>query len=89
METDPRSLHPRLPGDSAKQEKIEKTLIIETKGGHLAHGFSDIRQFMENTFIDLNDNAFDFLYLEDGQDMSYHLQSITDKINHYFGSDTM
>lgn len=69
--------------------KIKKTLIIETKGQHLAHDFSDIRQFMENTFVDLNANAFDFLYLEDGKDMNYHLQSITDKINHYFSSDTM
>jgi superfamily II DNA or RNA helicase len=71
------------------KKRIKKTLIIETKGQHLAHNFGDIRQFMENTFIDLNAKAFDFLYLEDGKDTDYHRQSITDRINHYFGSDTM
>jgi hypothetical protein len=71
-----------------KGKKIAKTLIIETKGSHLAHDFIDIRQFMENTFVDLNAKAFDFLYLEDGRDMSYHLQSITDRINHYFSNTT-
>jgi hypothetical protein len=71
------------------KKKVEKALIIETKGGHLAHVFSNIKQFMENTFLELNGNAFDFLYLEDSQDTNYHLQLITDKINHYFGSDTM
>lgn len=69
-----------------KGRKIAKTLIIETKGSHLAHDFTDIRQFMENTFVDLNAKAFDFLYLEDGRDESYHLQSITDRINHYFSN---
>lgn len=71
-----------------KGKKISKTLIIETKGSHLAHDFTDIREFMENTFVDLNTNAFDFLYLEDGQDLSYHLQSITDKINSYFSKQS-
>lgn len=69
-------------------KKIARTLILETKGSHLAYDFTDIREFMENTFVDLNANAFDFLYLEDGKDMSYHLQSITDKINTYFSKQT-
>lgn len=69
-------------------KKIAKTLILETKGSHLAHDFTDIRRFMEDTFVDLNANAFDYLYLEDGKDMSYHLQSITDKINAYFSKQT-
>lgn len=71
------------------KKTIAKALIIETKGQHLARNFGDIRQFMENTFTTLNANTFDFLYLEDGRDMNYHLQAITDKISHCFGSDTM
>lgn len=71
-----------------KGKKIAKTLILETKGSHLAYDFTDIREFMENTFVDINANAFDFLYLEDGKDISYQLQSITDKINTYFSKQT-
>lgn len=71
-----------------KGKKITKTLIIETKGAIYAGNYADIREFMENTFVDLNANAFDYLYLEDGKDMSYHLQSITDKINAYFSKQT-
>jgi len=68
------------------KKKIEKVLIIETKGAHLSHDFSNIKQFMEGAFLDFNDQAFDFLYLEDGKDMSYHHQAITDKINKYFSN---
>ncbi|MEO8581794.1 MAG: DEAD/DEAH box helicase family protein [Patescibacteria group bacterium] len=71
-----------------KGKKVAKTLIIETKGSHLAHDFTDIRQFMEHTFVDLNAKAFDFLYLEDGKDLDYHRQAITDRINHYFSNTT-
>lgn len=68
------------------KKRIKKTLIIETKGAIYAGAYTDIKQFMENTFVDLNAKAFDYLYLEDGKDMNYHLQSITDKINHYFSN---
>lgn len=71
-----------------KGKKIAKTLIIETKGTIYAGNYADIKQFMENTFVELNANAFDYLYLEDGRDVSYHLQSITDKINTYFSNET-
>ncbi len=71
-----------------KGKKIVKTLIIETKGAIYAGNYADIRRFMEDTFVHLNANAFDYLYLEDGKDMSYHLQSITDKINAYFSKQT-
>jgi len=71
------------------KKKIKKTLIIETKGTIYAGAYTDIRQFMEKTFVDLNAKAFDYLYLEDGKDMSYHLQSITDKVNQYFSNETL
>jgi len=66
------------------KKKIAKTLIIETKGMIYAGAYTNIRQFMENTFIDHNAKSFDYLYLEDGRDINHHLQSITDKINQYF-----
>ncbi len=70
----------------SKSNKITKTLIIETKGAHLAHDFSHINEFMSTTFIEMNKGKFDFLYLEDGKDMSYHSQTISDKIKLYFNS---
>jgi type III restriction enzyme len=65
-------------------KKIEKTLVIETKGAHLAYDFVGIREFMEGAFLDNNPERFQFLYLEDGKNMSYHEQTIMDKINKYF-----
>jgi hypothetical protein len=70
----------------SRGNKIAKTLIIETKGAHLAHDFSHINEFMSTTFIEMNKGKFDFLYLEDGKDMSYHSQTISDKIKQYFNS---
>ena len=71
-----------------KGKKIAKTLIIETKGAIYAGNYADIKHFMENTFVELNAKAFDFLYLEDGKDLDYHRQAITDRINHYFSNTT-
>ncbi|MGH7203316.1 MAG: DEAD/DEAH box helicase family protein [Candidatus Levyibacteriota bacterium] len=67
-----------------KKNEIVKTLIIETKGAHLAHDFSDIREFMRVKFVEINPNKFDFLYLEDGKDFNYQVEQIHDKMQKYF-----
>lgn len=67
-----------------KKNTIIKTLIIETKGAHLAHDFSDIRIFMQSKFIEINPGLFDFLYLEDGHPFDYQVQQIHDKMAEYF-----
>ncbi len=67
-----------------KKNEIVKTLIIETKGAHLAHDFSDIKEFMQGKFTEINASKFDFLYLEDGRDFDYQVQEIHDKMQEYF-----
>ncbi|MGI8419267.1 MAG: DEAD/DEAH box helicase family protein [Candidatus Levyibacteriota bacterium] len=67
-----------------KKNEIVKTLIIETKGAHLAHDFSDIRNFMQGKFVEINPDRFGFLYLEDGKDFTYQVEQIHDKMQEYF-----
>jgi hypothetical protein len=67
-----------------KKNAIIKTLIIETKGRHLAHNFEDIKAFMQNKFTEINPKKFDFLYLEDGKGFDYQVQQIHDRIQEYF-----
>jgi len=53
-----------------KDKKIDKAIIVETKGGAYAESFKDRRDFMSSEFIKQNNQyygykRFDFLYLED------------------------
>lgn len=52
---------------------IDRVLIIETKGQLYADSFKDKKEYMSNTFLELNSNReglpeFDFLYLEADKD---------------------
>lgn len=44
--------------------KIDRIMIVETKGEGFAAKFADRRKFMETKFKAMNDN-FEFLYIED------------------------
>lgn len=47
------------------KKKIEKILVIETKGEGFAAKFAERKEFMKETFRQINKDKFDFLYLED------------------------
>lgn len=66
------------------KHKIKKTLIIETKGAHLAGNFADIKSFMEGKFSEINRDAYKFFYLEDGQKSNYYEDQLHSIIQDYF-----
>lgn len=62
---------------------IDRVLIIETKGQLYADSFKDKKEYMSNTFLELNRNReglpeFDFLYLEAEKD-NKNLPQLEDK----------
>ncbi|OIN91941.1 hypothetical protein AUJ42_01090 [Candidatus Collierbacteria bacterium CG1_02_44_10] len=67
------------------KHKIKKTLIIETKGSHLAGDFTDIKSFMEGKFSEINPEAYKFFYIEDGAKPSYYEDQLQKIIQDYFG----
>lgn len=66
------------------KHKIKKTLIIETKGAHLAGNFVDIKDFMENKFSEINQNNYKFFYLEDGEKNNIYQDRLQTVIKEYF-----
>ena len=69
------------------QGQAERVLIIETKGAIYADSFRDRRHFMENKFLSMNRDHFDFLYLEDVDDKldveAFELQTLK-RIKEFF-----
>lgn len=64
---------------------INKVIIIETKGEGFAGKFVPRKQFMEESFIKLNNDKFgrkrfEFLYIEDTLDKEQRLHKTVDKI---------
>ena len=71
-----------------KNNKIDKVLIVETKGKGYSkqEEFLDRRKYVENEFIKFNNkkfgyNKFDYLYLEDNLTESDIISKINDKLN--------
>lgn len=67
---------------------INKVIIIETKGEGFAGKFVPRRQFMDESFIKLNNDKigyprFEFLYIEDTLDKEVRLQKTVNKINSF------
>lgn len=67
---------------------INKIVIVETKGEGFAGKFVPRRQFMDESFIKLNNNKFgrerfQFLYIEDTLDGPARLQKTVNKINSF------
>jgi len=74
-----------------KDNQIHKALIIETKGKGFANDpvFQKKKSFVETEFLQQNRNKFkydkfDFLYLEDSQNMPEILSKLTTKVNDFF-----
>ena len=73
-----------------KKNKINKVLIIETKGHGFSEqqGFIDRRNYVENEFIKMNNkhfgyNKFDYLYIEDTLSESEIISKVNDKLNKF------
>ena len=65
---------------------INKVIIIETKGEGFAGKFVPRKEFMEESFIKLNNDKigyprFEFLYIEDTDDETVRLQKTINRID--------
>ena len=72
-----------------KQGAIKQILIIETKGEGFAAKFAERRQFMEEEFVKLNNERFDynrfrFLYIEDTMTPAEQDKKTITAINQFF-----
>jgi type III restriction enzyme len=74
---------------------LHKALILETKGAGYSNDpvFQRKRKFVETDFIKLNKekfsySRFDFLYLEDSDDISTNTVKLGNKINQFFNEIT-
>lgn len=73
------------------KDKIHKALLIETKGAIYAEDkvFQKKKNFVETEFLKLNREKFgyqrfDFLYLEDSNDIAANITKLNIKINQFF-----
>ncbi|HCE56253.1 MAG TPA: hypothetical protein DER09_00295 [Prolixibacteraceae bacterium] len=74
-----------------EKNKIHKALLVETKGKIYAEDkvFQRKKRYIENEFLKLNAEKFgyqrfDFLYLEDGKDITANISKLNNKINQFF-----
>lgn len=72
-----------------QDNRINKIIIIETKGEGFAAKFADKRDFMETEFVQKNNEKFgyerfNFLYLEDTQTPEQRRQKTLQTINNFF-----
>ena len=75
------------------KDKIHKVLLIETKGALYAEDkvFQRKKNYVESEFLRINHEKFgyqrfDFLYLEDSNDLSTNLSKLNSKINNFFNN---
>ena len=67
-------------------------MILETKGQIYADEFKDKKEFMENTFVKLNNDKFgydrfNFLYIEDTLNKTARISTIVSSIKKFFKED--
>lgn len=69
-----------------KNDKIDKVLIIETKGSGFAEdkAFNDKKDFVKSKFLEINNNRFDYFYLQDNGNENDALKRLNDKIYNLF-----
>ena len=65
-----------------KNDKIDKVLIIETKGSGFAEdkAFNDKKDFVKSKFLEINNNRFDYFYLQDNENENDALKGLNEKI---------
>lgn len=73
------------------KDKIHKALLIETKGALYAEDkvFQKKKKYVETEFLKLNQEKFgyqrfDFLYLEDSNNITANITKLNNKINQFF-----
>jgi hypothetical protein len=74
-----------------EKEKIHKVLMIETKGEGFSNNpdFVKKKNFVETEFLKLNQEKFgykrfDFLYLEDSNNIAANITKLNNKLNQFF-----
>ncbi len=74
-----------------EKQTMHQILMIETKGAAFANSpeFLKRKQFVETEFLrqnkeKFNYDRFEFLYLEDSQDMTTNISKLSEKINQFF-----
>ena len=66
------------------QNKLDKALIIETKGAGFAKDFAEKRSFMQGAFLAANPD-FEFLYLQEDTGEDKNLSLFKTKVTEFFG----
>ena len=66
--------------------KIDKVLIIETKGSGFADdkAFNDKKEFVKSKFLEINNSKFDYFYLQDDENENQALERLNNKIDTLF-----
>jgi len=67
--------------------EIHKVIIIETKGEGFAAKFAERKEFMKETFRQINKDKFDFLYLEDTISKEERTKRTMQAIDNFFMND--
>ena len=69
-----------------KNNKIDKVLIIETKGSGFAEdkAFNDKKDFVKSKFLEINNSKFDYFYLQDDENENQALERLNNKIDTLF-----
>ena len=69
-----------------KNDKIDKVLIIETKGSGFAEdkAFNDKKEFVKSKFLEINNSKFDYFYLQDDENENQALERLNNKIDTLF-----
>lgn len=69
-----------------KNNKIDKVLIIETKGSGFADdkAFNDKKEFVKSKFLEINNSKFDYFYLQDDENENQALERLNNKIDTLF-----
>ena len=65
-----------------KNNKIYKALIIETKGSGYANdkNFNEKKEFVRTKFLEINENRFDYFYIQDDENQNQALERLNNVI---------
>jgi len=69
-----------------EDNKIIEVLILETKGSGFANdkNFNDKKDFVKTKFLELNENKFDYFYIQDNEKVEEVLERLNSLINKMF-----
>lgn len=72
-----------------KNNEIVKALIIETKGAGFANdiSFNEKKEFVKTKFLEINENKFNYFYIQDDEDQVKALENLNNVITDFFKED--